>query len=108
MVTLEERRKRGDLVQMYKIITGKDDVNYTTWFTLANPREGAASTRTVSAAFNVIRNEDRNELRKNFWSVRVCDDWNSLPDLIKEQPTTNFFKNSLDNFRAGARQGYTS
>ena len=59
---------------MYKIIKVEDDVNYTTWFTLANPREGAASTRSVSGAFDVIRNEGRNELRKNFWSVRVCDD----------------------------------
>ena len=27
MVTLEERRRRGDLVQMYKVLSGKDDVN---------------------------------------------------------------------------------
>ena len=29
MVTLEQRRKRGDVVQMYKVLSGKDDVNYT-------------------------------------------------------------------------------
>ena len=44
---------------MYKVLSGKDDVNYTTWFTLANPREGAASTR--SGALNVVRNEGRND-----------------------------------------------
>ena len=27
MVTLEERRRRGDLVQMFKTVTGKDKVN---------------------------------------------------------------------------------
>ena len=103
MVTLEERRKRGDLVEMYKTITGKNDVNLTNWFELAHSREGAASTRSISGALNVVRNEGRNEIRKNFWSVRVCDPWNSLPDLVKLQPTTNSFKNALDNITAGGR-----
>ena len=98
MVTLVERRKRGDLVQMYKIMSGKDKVDYKRWFELAQDREGAASTRSISGSMNVVRNEGRLEVRKNFWSVRVCDPWNSLPDMIKEQPTTDSFKNSLDNF----------
>ena len=103
MVTLEERRKRGDLVEMYKTISGKNNVRISNWFELAHSREGAASTRSTSGALNVVRNEGRNELRKNFWSVRVCDTWNSLPDCVKLQPTTNFFKNALDNITAGAR-----
>ena len=45
MVTLEQRRKRGDLVQMYKVLSGKDDVNYTSLFELASSREGSASTK---------------------------------------------------------------
>ena len=100
---MQERKKRGDLVEMYQTITGKNDVNLTNWFELAHSREGAASTRSISGALNVVRNEGRNEIRKNFWSVRVCDPWNSLPDLVKLQPTTNSFKNALDNITAGGR-----
>ena len=103
MVTLEERRKRGDLVEMYKTISGKNDVNLSNWFQLAHSREGAASTRSTSGALNVIRNEGRTKFRRNFWSVRVCDPWNNLPDIVKLQPTTNFFKNALDNITAGGR-----
>ena len=66
-------------------------------------RDGAASTRSTSGSLNVVRNEGRLELRKNFWSVRVCDPWNSLPDIVKEQPTTDSFKNSLDNFMTGQK-----
>lgn len=99
MITLEERRRRGDLVQMYKVLSGKDKVDYRRWFELAQPREGASSTRSTSGTHNVKRNEGRHDLRKNFWSVRVCDDWNNLPDLVKQQPTTNCFKNSLDNWQ---------
>ena len=59
------------------------------------------TTRAASGHLNVMRNEGRTEVRRNFWSVRVCDSWNNLPDLIKEQTSTNGFKNSLDNFMAG-------
>ena len=103
MVTLEERRKRGDLVQMFRTVSGKDKVNPAWWFRPATVREGAASTRQTSGALNVERNEGRTEIRKNFWSVRVCDEWNSLPDLVKTQPSVNSFKNALDNIRAGNR-----
>ena len=37
MITLEERRRRGDLVQMYKVLSGKDKVDYRRWFELAQP-----------------------------------------------------------------------
>ena len=35
--------------------------------------------------------------RANFFSVRVADEWNHLPDKIKLAPTMNQFKNSLDD-----------
>ena len=31
MITLEERRERGDLIQVYKVPTGKEKVTYQTW-----------------------------------------------------------------------------
>ena len=94
MVTLEERRKRGDLVEMYKTITGKNDVNLTNWFGLAHSREGAASTRSTSGALNVVRNEGRNEIRSTS---------TSLQSLEQLQPTNNFFKIALDNISAGGK-----
>ena len=45
MVTMEERRKRGDLIQMYKVLSGKDDVSTSSWFDMALPGAGATSTR---------------------------------------------------------------
>ena len=57
MVTLEERRKRGDLVQMFRTVS--DKVNRARWFRPAIVGEGAASTRQTSGALNVERNEAR-------------------------------------------------
>ena len=103
MVTLDKRRIRGNLIQVYKTMSGKDNVDLQTWFRPAQQKDNGPMTRAASGHFNVMRNEGRTELRKNFWSVRVCDAWNNLPDQIKEQPSTNGFKNSLDNFMAGLK-----
>ena len=35
MRTLEARRLRGDLIETYKILSGKSDVSVQTWFNLA-------------------------------------------------------------------------
>ena len=104
MVTLEKRRQRGDLIQAYKVLSGKDQVDASKWFSFAQPREGGATTRSLTGKLNVVRNEGRTEIRRNFWSVRVCDQWNSLPDHVKEQETTNGFKNALDSFMFGQQR----
>lgn len=36
MTTLEERRLRGDLIETYKLLSGKEDISYKTFFNL-NP-----------------------------------------------------------------------
>ena len=103
MSTLEERRKRGDLIQMYRIMTGKDKVDLSTWFTPAEAREGALSTRLVTGCLNVEKMRGKKEVRNNFWSVRVIDTWNSLPNSVKTSPDVNTFKNSIDNLKNGGR-----
>ena len=80
MTTLENRRRRGDLIQMFRVMAGKDRVEPSTWFLPSQNREGAMSTRLTSGCLNVERKEGRTEIRKNFWSVRVVDTWNTLPD----------------------------
>jgi len=40
----------------------------------------------------------RNVLRKNSFSLRVIDDWNSLPQSVVNASSVNDFKNKLDKF----------
>ena len=54
MTTLEQRRERGDLIHMFRIMTGKDDVHHSTWFQLMADREGGANTRAASGHLNVL------------------------------------------------------
>jgi len=37
-------------------------------------------------------------LRKNFFTQRVVNDWNRLPSYVVEAPSVNVFKNRLDDF----------
>ena len=98
MTTLEKRRERGDLIFMFRIMTGKDDVHYSTWFQLMSDREGGANTRAAAGHLNVLPPTTwSNDIRRNFFSQRVVDSWNSLPERVKQAATVNQFKNSLDN-----------
>ena len=80
--SLEERRKRGDLIQAYRVFSGQDKVNPDTWFKRSAPVEGAVTTRRQGGFWNVDLPKWNGEIRRNFWSVRVCDPWNALPDLM--------------------------
>ena len=73
---MEERRERGDLIQAYKVLTGKERVSPRTWFQICEVLDGRAGARARAGVFNVERLEGRLEIRKNFWAVRVADKWN--------------------------------
>ena len=101
MISLEQRRERGDLIHMFRIMTGKDDVQHSTWFQLLADREGGANTRAASGHLNVLPpGISKSDVRRNFFSQRVVENWNGLPDIVKMSETVNNFKNRLDEFKA--------
>ena len=105
MITLEARRKRGDLIQAYRTLHGVDDVEAGNWFEMVQPRPGASAdnpgwTRNTSGSFNLRSKEiGNNEYRRSFWSQRVIEPWNGLPNQVKEAKSLNDFKNGIDNLK---------
>ena len=71
LTTLLARRERGDMIETYKIITNKVDVQPSIWFDPLTSREGAASTRSTTGHSNLARKEAKSETRLNQFSVRV-------------------------------------
>ena len=65
LTTLLARRDRGDMIETFKIVTGKVDVEPSIWFTPLTNREGAASTRATSGHLNLARKEAKSEGRQN-------------------------------------------
>ena len=99
MRTLEDRRIRGDMIETFKILTGKSKVSPETWFCLTKEKDGAVNTRACKGYLNlVLPPVPESDIRKNFFSHRVVPIWNNLPDHVKTAKTTNGFKASYDHF----------
>ena len=59
LTTFKPRRERGDIIDTYKILTGKVDVLPGIWFAPLTSREGASSIRTTSGHLNLARKDIR-------------------------------------------------
>ena len=98
MSNLQDRRVRGDMIETFKILTGKSQVDYTTWFNLASTNDGTVNTRFTTGNLNLaLPPAPKLEIRRNFFSHRVVPVWNQLPDSIRQAQTTNQFKSAYDN-----------
>ena len=86
---LDRRRKRGDLIQFYKISRGLEKVN---WFKKPTTIPGIGGKREQ------IRGEIvKSCLKREFFFInRIINDWNSLPDEVAHAQSVCAFKEKLD------------
>jgi len=90
LITLAVRRKRGDLIEYYTILSGKENLDPNQFF----QRSDTTHLRGHSCKLSVSR--CRLQPRQNFFSQRVIKDWNKLPQDVVDAPSINSFKNRLD------------
>jgi hypothetical protein len=102
MVTLEERRHQLDMVQVFKILSGHDRVEKDQWFKMA--ADSGAGTRQAAGPRNLIKPRTNLEIRTNFFSVRVIDNWNLIPAEIKMARNPEQFKKLYRDHRS-SREG---
>ena len=93
LISLEERQTRGDLIQVFKLIKGIDNVDYREFFQLAD------GNRTRGHSFKIIKVRSKLQIRINFFSQRVVNKWNELPQYVVEAESVNAFKNRLDRYK---------
>ena len=99
LTTLEDRRKRGDCIETFKMLNGFSAVDYKTWFHIVDRDEGP-QTRLSSDPLALQAQKARLDLRKNFFSVRVPPIWNALPLAVRQAQSVNGFKNAFDKYMA--------
>ena len=87
---MEYRRNRGDMIQVYKIIKGLDRLESDKFFQFAH----YGSTRGHSK--KLYKKMSLKEARKNVFSQRIIDDWNSLNEEIVSAKNLSDFKSKLD------------
>ena len=92
LIKLEKRRTRGDLIQVYKLMTGIDNMDYKQFFEINH------TGRTRGHRLKLVKKQTRLDIRKHFFSQRVVKHWNSLPNSVVDAPSLNSFKNRLDQF----------
>ena len=88
--TLEYRRERADMIQLFKIIEGIDivDINIT-------PR-GNAQPETRGHSKKLYKRPVRLNISKHTFSNRVVNPWNSLNEETVQSSSVNIFKNNLN------------
>ncbi|MEW8547929.1 MAG: reverse transcriptase family protein, partial [Candidatus Thiodiazotropha sp.] len=88
--TLEYRRLRADMVQVYKILNGIDKIDVDKLFTMASHR------RTRGHSLKLFKPRARLNTRRQSFSNRIVDTWNLLPETVVRAPSLNSFKSRLN------------
>ena len=88
--SLERRRLRGDLIEVFKWYRGynKGDVNRI--LRISN------QDRTRNNGFKLEKSRYKKEIGKNWFSNRVVDKWNALSGQVVSARTIESFKTRLD------------
>ena len=90
--SLLERRQRGDLIEVYKILNGYEGTDYTKFFKL---RKGP----TRGHPWKLEKNEHfSSQVREGWFTIRVVNPWNSLPTNVVNAPSIATFKERLDEY----------
>jgi len=82
---------RGDLIEVFKIINGFEDVNYKDYFV-------TSTTGLRGHEFKVFKGRFNTTIRKNSFSQRVIDHWNNLSYDVVARTSVLQFKKRLDIF----------
>ena len=88
LMTLEERRERGDLIEVFKILNGLTKIDPKEFWEVREARNGSRLVKELAT--------NGRRQRQNFFSYRVVQRWNLLPPELKMAPSLAAFKNRLD------------
>jgi len=94
LYSLERRRRIGDLIETYKIIKNIYDIDASQFFETNNTR----NLRVRGHKYKMYKSYVNKTCRKNFFSHRVINDWNRLPNKVVDASTLAAFKNRLDQY----------
>ena len=92
LFSLERRRLRGDLMEVYKIMRGTDQLDSQYLF----PKVGESKTR--EHRFKVRGERYKRVQKGNFFTQRVVSVWNKLSELVVKAGTILFFRKHLDSY----------
>ena len=90
--TLRYRRIRGDMIELYKILTDKYDYRVTA--NIVNVRQDIRRGHK----YKLFKKHCRLNIRKFSFAYRTVNTWNDLPNYVVEAKTVKSFERRLDKF----------
>jgi len=90
LTTLETRRRRADLLEVYKILNKHEGIDENSLFT-----RNIGKTRGNTC--KLFKRRSNLDVSKFSFSNRICNDWNELPNEVVTASCINGFKNGVDN-----------
>jgi hypothetical protein len=90
--SLQCRRLKTDLIFCYKLIHGHVNMHSDNFFTRS------VNTHLRGNSFKLVKPRSASVREANFFSHRVVDIWNSLPDSILTAESVSCFKRRLNGF----------
>ena len=92
LFSLEKRRMRGDLIQVYKYLNKLSNVDHSKLFELqTNPR-------TRNNGYPIQSRRCNTDIGRSFFSNRIIRHWNELPAEVVTARTIDTFENRLDRY----------
>ena len=103
LYSLEERRMRGDMILMYRLLSGDLDIDYRRFFTYVQPNTQTEKLRSYNRHSKIVKAYHSStkdiDVRRNFFSQRAINPWNSLPESVVSSESIKAFKWKYDNWR---------
>ena len=90
--SLERRRLRGDLIEVFKWYRGYNKGDVSKILRISN------QDRTRNNGFKIEKSRYKKELGKNWFSNRVVDEWNKVSSQVVGVKTIESFKRRLDKY----------
>ena len=94
LTTLEARRERGDMIQVWKYLNHQQAVDPAKLFRMRSDVTDRATRAADPLA--LADQPSRGDVRGHFFNVRVTRSWNALPSECKHAPNINCFKARYD------------
>ena len=91
--TLEERRNRADLIQVFKMYSGASAPSFGDFF------EVDSRGRTRGHSLKLVKHRSSTLVRQMFFSERVVNNWNRLSAETVASTSLEQFKNRLSKLR---------
>jgi len=92
LTTLHYRQVRGDMIEVYKIVSGKYDSVIAPTLIMSDTH------KTRGNDLRLQKSHLKYDMRKFYFTNRVVDQWNSLPNWVVTANKTNIFKKRLDKY----------